>query len=127
MQTEDFISLITEIYPESKNAPTVWIKWAKELAYFDSMNSHRTHEDCKTPEAYLKEYADHLRLIRAMYGDAVAGQIVSLAELYSCPMPWEMEGAARFLAAGGELDEVLAMEYAGTLEDYIPENTPILA
>lgn len=127
MQTEDFISLISEISPESKNAPTVWIRWAKELAYFDSINGHRTHEGSKTPEAYLKEYADHLCSIRSMYGDGVAGQIVSLAELYSCPMPWEMEGAARFLAAGGELDEVLAMEYAGTLEDYMPTSTPVLA
>ena len=42
-------------------------------------------------------------------------------------MPWEMEGAARFLAAGGELDEVLAMEYAGKLEDYMPTSTPVLA
>lgn len=127
MQAEEFTSLITEIYPESKNAYAVWIRWAEELAYFDSVNGHRTHDGCKTPEAYLKEYADHLRSIRSMYGDAVAGQIVSLAELYSCPMPWEMEGAARFLAAGGDLDEVLAMEYAGTLEDYMPTSTPVLA
>lgn len=127
MQPEDFTSLIREIYPESKNAPKVWIKWAEELAYFDSTNGHRTREESKTAGVYLEEYAEHLRSIRSIYGDAVAGQIVSLAELYSCPMPWEMEGAARFLAAGGELDEVLAMEYAGTLEDYIPTSSPDLA
>lgn len=127
MRAEDFVSLIREIYPESKNAPKVWIKWAEELAYFDSIHSHRSHDGSKTKEAYLKEYADHLRSIRSMYGDTVAGQIVSLAELYSCPMPWEMEGAARFLATGGELDDVLAMEYAGTLENYMLTSAPVLA
>ena len=75
---------------------------------------------------YLEEYAEHLRSIRVNYGDGVAGQIVSLAELYSCPMPWEMEGAARFLAAGGDLDEIIdsliAADQAAKLSKMSEEN-----
>lgn len=73
MQAEDFVSLIREIYPESENAPKVWIKWAEELAYFDSINGRRAHGECKTAEVYLDEYAEHLRSIRSIHGNAVAG------------------------------------------------------
>lgn len=127
MQTVEFTSLIREILPESHNAASVWIKWSKELSYYDMARRHAAATDHKTTEMYLEEYAEHLRSIRANYGDGVARQIVSLAELYSCPMPWEMEGAARFLAAGGDLDELLEMEYAGALENYAPECAPSFA
>ena len=127
MQAKEFMNLICEIQPRNTNAASVWIKWSTELSYYDMANCHRTGSEYKSAEMYLEEYAEHLRSIRANYGDGVARQIVSLAELYSCPMPWEMEGAARFLAAGGDLDEILEMEYAGTLEDYSPECVPSFA
>lgn len=127
MQTIEFAELIREIEPESRRTADVWIRWATELSDYDRLNNHRTSSELKTAEMYLEEYAEHLRSIRTSYGDGVARQIVSLAELYSCPMPWEMEGAARFLAAGGDLDEILELEYAGTLENYTPECVPSFA
>ena len=127
MSIDDFSFLIHEIYPESKNASKVWIKWARELSNFDSENGRRAHGSYKTAEMYLEEYANQLRMIYTRYGETVASQIVSLAEVYSCPMPWEMEGAARFLAAGGDLDEIPEMEYAGTLEDYAQESAQVFA
>lgn len=127
MEALEFTELIREIEPESRRTADVWIRWATELSDYDRLNNHRTSSEHKTAEMYLEEYAEHLRSIRTSYGDGVARQIVSLAELYSCPMPWEMEGAARFLAAGGDLDEILELEYAGTLENYIPECVPSFA
>lgn len=127
MQTVEFAELIREIEPGSSRAADVWIRWATELSNYGIANCHRTSSEHKTAEMYLEEYAEHLRSIRANYGDGVARQIVSLAELYSCPMPWEMEGAARFLAAGGDLDEIVEMEYAGKLENYSPECVPSFA
>lgn len=127
MQTVEFTELIREIEPGSRRAADVWIRWATELSFYDMARCHRAGSEHKTAEMYLEEYAEHLRSIRTNYGNGVARQIVSLAELYSCPMPWEMEGAAKFLAAGGDLDEILEMEYAGTLENYTPECVPSFA
>lgn len=127
MEAVEFAELIREIDPESSRAADIWIRWATELSYFDRSSNRRAGSEHKTATTYLEEYAEHLRSIRANYGDGVAGQIVSLAEIYSCPMPWEMEGAASFLASGGDLDEILEMEYAGTLENYTSECVPSLA
>jgi len=127
MQTVEFAELIREIEPGSSRAADVWIRWVTELSNYGMANCHRTSIEHKTAEMYLEEYAERFRSIRSNYGDGVARQIVSLAELYSCPMPWEMGEAARFLAAGGDLDEILEMEYAGTLQDYSPECIPPFA
>lgn len=127
MEAVEFAELIREIDPESSQAADIWIRWATELSYFDRTSSRRAGSEHKTAEMYLEEYAEHFRSIRANYGGGIAGQIVSLAEIYSCPMPWEMERAASFLASGGDLDEILEMEYAGTLENYSSECVPSFA
>lgn len=120
MKYDQFKNLLNQIRPNSDQAASIWLQWAEELEGYDSSNGELPEGSYKTAENFLDTFAEQLISIQERYGTEIAQQMISLAEISSCPFPWEMNRAAEHLAAGGELSEIAKMESEGTLEDSSP-------
>lgn len=117
MKYDQFKNLLNQIRPNSDQAASIWLKWAEELEGYDSGNGELPEGSYKTAEDFLDTFAEQLISIQERHGSEVTQQMISLAEISSCPFPWEMNRAAEHLAAGGEISEIAKMESEGTLED----------
>lgn len=115
MTAEKFAEFINAIRPNSDSAVAVWLEWADELEEYDSSHGEKPAGSYKTSEMFLDEFAQKFSDIRELHGDAVAGKVISLAEIRACPFPWEMKLAAEHLAAGGSVDDIAEMEESGVL------------
>ena len=127
MRYEDFTAYLNSIRPGSDATAARWLELAKELEGMDSSGYELPKGTYKTAENFLQEFSGQLKKIQERYGDEIAGQIISLADIPACPFPWEMRLAAEHLANGGNLFDIEQMEREGTLEDGqypndIPEN-----
>lgn len=115
MRYEAFEQTLNAIRPGSGRAASVWFEWAKELEEYDT--GGEPEKPHKTAEEFLDEFASRFQTIRERHGDEVAGQVISLAEISSCIFPWEMRLAAEYLAAGGDVQDILPLSKEGVLED----------
>lgn len=118
MTQKEFADFVGSFRPDSDRTAEVWYSWAKDLERMDSSDGEIPEGAYKKAEAFLDDIATELRYIREQYGDEIAGQIVSLADMPACPFPWEMKLAAKHLADGGDIADIPAMEADGTLEEY---------
>lgn len=118
MTAEKFREFVNAIRPNSDSAVAVWLEWADELGEYDSSHGEKPAGSYKTSEMFLDEFTQKFSDIRELYGDDVAGKVISLAEIGACPFPWEMKLAAEHLAAGGSVHDIAAMEESGVLEDF---------
>lgn len=117
MRYEDFTAYLNSIRPGSDATAARWLEWAKELEGMDSSGYELPKGTYKTAENFLQEFSGQLKKIQERYGDEIAGQIISLADIPACPFLWEMRLAAEHLANGGNLFDIEQMEREGTLED----------
>ena len=118
MTAETFAEFVNAIRPNSDSAVAVWLEWADELGEYDSSHGEKPAGSYKTSEMFLDEFTQKFSDIRELYGDDVAGKVISLAEIGACPFPWEMKLAAEHLAAGGRVHDIAEMEESGVLEDF---------
>ena len=118
MTAEKFAEFVNTIRPNSDSAVAVWLEWADELEEYDSSHGEKPAGSYKTSEMFLEEFAQQFSDIRELHSDAVAGKVISLAEIRACPFPWEMKLAAEHLAAGRSVHDIAAMEESGVLEDF---------
>lgn len=118
MTQKEFADFLCTFRPGSEHTAEAWYDWAKDLERMDSSDGEIPEGSYKKAEAFLDDIAKELRYIREKYGDEIAGQIVSLADMPACPFPWEMKLAAKHLADGGSIEDIPAMEADGTLEEY---------
>lgn len=116
MRYEAFAEALNAICPDSGQAASVWFEWAKELEERDK--GGEPEKPHKTAEEFLDEFSSHFHDIRERHGDEVAGQVISLSEISSCIFPWEMRPAAEYLAAGGDVRDILPLSKEGVLEDF---------
>ena len=116
MTAEKFREFVNAIRPNSDSAVAVWLEWADELGEYDSSHGEKPAGSYKTSEMFLDEFTQKFSDIRELYGDDVAGKVISLAEIGACPFPWEMKLAAEHLAAGGGIQDILPMSVEGLLE-----------
>lgn len=117
MELDEFKSLVNAIRPNSDAVADIWWEWAKELEEYDSPDG-RPSQGHKKAEEFLGIFASNIQAIQKMHGDAIAGQIISLAEKSACLFPWEMKVAAEYLTLGKKLEEIAEMEKDGVLEDF---------
>ncbi len=118
MTAEKFAEFVNSIRPNSDSAVAVWLEWASELEEYDSSHGEKPTGSYKSAETFLDEFAQKFSDIREQHGDDVAQKMICLAEVHSCPFPWEMNLAAEYLAAGGSIHDIAAMEESGVLEDF---------
>jgi len=118
MTAKKFAEFVNSIRPNSGSAVTVWLEWANELEEYDSSHGEKPAGSYKSAEIFWDEFAQKFLDIREQHGDVVAGQVISLSEIGACPFPWEMKLAAEYLAAGGSIHDIAAMEESGVLEDF---------
>ncbi len=111
-----FAEVLNAIRPESGKAAALWYEWAKEMEGYDK--GGEPERAGRTAEEFLCEFARCFHAIQERHGDAVAGEVVSLAEIRSCIFPWEMKLAAEHLAAGGSVHDILPMSREGVLEEF---------
>lgn len=89
MRYEDFTAYLNSIRPGSDATAARWLEWAKELEGMDSSGYELPKGTYKTAENFLQEFSGQLKKIQERYGDEIAGQIISLADIPACPFPWE--------------------------------------
>lgn len=118
MKLKDFTAYLNSVRSGSDHTAEVWYDWAKDLERMDSSEYELPKGEYKTAEMFLDEFVEKFRFIREKYGDKVAGQVISLADVPACPFPWEMRLAAVHFAKGGSIEDIPAMEADGTLEEY---------
>lgn len=118
MTQKEFNAYLNSFCPTSDRTAEVWYSWAKDLEQIDSSYGELAEGEYKTAEVFLDEFVNEFKYIRERYGDSIAGQVVSLADVPACPFPWEMKPAAKHLADGGSILDIPQMEADGTLEDY---------
>ena len=118
MTAEKFAEFVNAIRPNSDPAVAVWLEWADELGEYDSSHGEKPAGSYKTSEMFLDEFTQKFSDIRELHGDGVAGKVIFLAEIGTCPFPWEMKLAAEHLAAGGSVHDIAEMEESGVLEDF---------
>lgn len=123
MELDEFKSLVNAIRP-SNTAADIWWEWAQELEEYDSPDG-KPSPDHKEAEEFLGIFALNIQAIQKAHGDAIAGQIISLAENSACLFLWEMKVAAEYLALGKTLEEIAKMEKDGVLEDFSEKGDPI--
>lgn len=124
MELDEFKSLVNAIRPNSDAAADIWWEWAQELEEYDSPDG-KPDPAHKKAEEFLGIFASNIQAIQKAHGDAIAGQIISLAENSACLFPWEMKVAAEYLALGKTLEEIAEMEKGGVLEDFSEKGIPI--
>lgn len=118
MTRKEFHDYLNSFCPTSDRTVEVWYSWAKDLEQMDSSYGDLAGGEYKTAEFFLNEFVNEFKYIRELYGDSIAGQVVSLADVPACPFPWEIKAAAKHLADGGSILDIPQMEADGTLEDY---------
>lgn len=118
MKQNEFTAFLNAIRPGSDSAAEMWWEWAKELESYDSSHGEKPEGSYKTAEVFLDEFARQITLAQERHGNDIAGQVISLAEIPSCPFPWEMKAAAAHLANGGDIHDIPQMELEGALEDF---------
>lgn len=124
MTRDEFAAYLNSIRPGSDHTAEVWWDWAAELEEYERNGGELPPEVCKTAEVFLGEFADKIKKIRNTYGNKIAGQVISLADIPACPFPWEMKLAAQHFANGGRIEDIPEMERTGVLEDFPDEPVP---
>ena len=119
MKDNEFKNFLNQIRPCSDQAAVIWLEWAKELECYDSSHGELPEGEFKTTEEFLGIFAEKISDIQEKHGTEIAQKIISLAEISACPFPCEIEFAAEYLAAGGDVSEIARLESEGMLEDEI--------
>lgn len=116
MSCDDFAAALNEIRPGSGHAAEIWNAWAEELEEYDRGGD--PHRPFRNADSFRTEFLELFTEIQHQYGSEVTGQIISLGDVPHCLFPWEMTSAARYLAAGGSVEEIPKLSIEGALEDF---------
>lgn len=119
MNKTELKNFLCSINPEiSSTTIETWWVWSHESEDADSCQKTVLPGSYKTAEMFLNEFASSIQKIRNLYGDKVALQVISLADIPACPNAWELMMCGKCFAEGKTTEEIVTMEEEGTLENF---------